>query len=95
MGLVLLPHIDSSDGHSDTETRSWGRYHAQPPGLIVSEGQRLSAPSAAGLIEVALDPSGAVGRLSVPQAPDRNALLPLRFAALNPRWTVGFAQHAG
>lgn len=70
------------------------QYHANPPGLVVHAGQRLTSPSASGLIEVALDETG-VGSLAVPQADSANALLPLRFAAWNPRWTVGFAQHAG
>lgn len=70
------------------------QYHATPPGLVVTNGQRLTSPSAAGLIEIALAETG-VGSLSVPQADNANALLPLRFAALNPNWTVGFVQHAG
>ena len=70
------------------------RYVAATPELSVTHGVQQTDAAHAGLLEVELDSSG-VAALSVPQASDKNTILPMRFRAMCHRWTVGLLQRDG
>jgi hypothetical protein len=90
MGLSLL----GAPITSLAEMQTLRQYIAAPPGLTITRGERLTSAGSAGLFEVVLDAGGAAA-LSLPKVENPNAMLPLRFRAANPLWTVGLWQVRG
>eukprot|EP01052_Picozoa_sp_SAG31_P021494 SAG31_NODE_1665_length_7585_cov_6.666711_5_plen_454_part_00 len=86
--LTTSPHIQCNTSAAVLATRM---QVIKPPGLVIERGRRLDEP---GLLQFALDSTGTAA-LSVPQAEQKQTMLPLRFASNNTKWSVGLWQRAG
>ena len=69
-------------------------YLRAPPSLVVARGERVVAPSGAGLVEVRPDERWAA-ELAVGRHNDTEMLLPVRVGPFISRWTVGLYQFQG
>ena len=84
----------SPSANSSHDLLSMRALVTQPPGLVFTSGARDLSAQAAGLLEVVLDQRG-VCAFRLDQTPDVTAMLPLRFAVRNRRWTCGMWQVNG
>ena len=84
-----------TDVKSLADVQALVEYLANPTGLIIIRGKRLSGPERLGLLEVLPDATSFVAEVAVGTHPDANMLLPLRIGGFNRRWTVGMWQETG